>query len=660
MNIHRRLDDPSSDPDDFQTIEAQSDQTAPPQPSVEQGAPAAALSTFEAGVASSVVSSDATGMVASGGLAPETVTLAGSGLTFINTYDVSVGSDYHTAILYAEHELESHFTNAVTIRVNFGFQSLGSGIGAQNKFFNTTTVSYAQLSSALISHATSFDDIVAGNALPATAPSNGNSSSATTGFLIPAGLARVLGFEGPSSSLDDSVVLSTAITWNFDPNNRAAPGGRDAIGALEHEITEGGMGRIGGLGYQNNTWGPEDLFRFTASGVRDYTGGQDGVLTYFSPNGSPPDLSLPYHNSVDSSGNFDGFDPGDWDSTNDAFGGGGNGMVKALSATDLRLLDVLGWTEPDPQQPPNDSAVWLMSGLASGGSNTTQQLGPDWNPVLSGDFNGDGTSDVIWRNADSQTAIWFMNGRTASGALTTQQLTSDWHIEATGDFNGDGKTDILWRNSNTFHTAVWLMNGTTASGAETTQQLGPDWHVLGTGDFNGDGKADILWRNSNGQTAIWSSTGNGFDGAVTTQQLGSDWHVQAIGDFNGDGRSDLLWRNDNGQTALWSMNGTNASGALTTQQLGLDWHIIGTGDFNGDGRTDVLWRNDDGSLAIWMMNGTQASGALTQQQVGLDWRPVVTGDFNGDARSDILFRNDGIAGQFGAGWNSLTQHSDLI
>src|SRR5437764_13237274 len=44
---------------------------------------------------------------AGGAFAPETVTLAGSGLTFINTYDSSVSSAYRTAILFAEHELQS-------------------------------------------------------------------------------------------------------------------------------------------------------------------------------------------------------------------------------------------------------------------------------------------------------------------------------------------------------------------------------------------------------------------------------------------------------------------------------------------------------------------------------------------------------------------------
>jgi FG-GAP repeat len=34
-----------------------------------------------------------------------------------------------------------------------------------------------------------------------------------------------------------------------------------------------------------------------------------------------------------------------------------------------------------------------------------------------------------------------------------------WVVVGTGDFNGDGKSDILWRNSNG-DLGIWLMNGT--------------------------------------------------------------------------------------------------------------------------------------------------------------------------------------------------------
>jgi hypothetical protein len=34
----------------------------------------------------------------------------------------------------------------------------------------------------------------------------------------------------------------------------------------------------------------------------------------------------------------------------------------------------------------------------------------------------------------------------------------NWHIQGTGDFNGDGKTDILWR-ADDGSVGIWEMNG---------------------------------------------------------------------------------------------------------------------------------------------------------------------------------------------------------
>ncbi len=277
---------------------------------------------------------------------PETVTLSGSQLVFVNTYSASVTDAYRTAILYAEHELQSHFSNNVTIRVSFGFANLGSNFLAQNSFHNTVQASYANLRSALAAHATTADDTAAVNSLPTTDPSGG------TGYLVAGGMARLLGLPGAGSNAgnDLDLVLGSAFTWNFDPNNRAAPNGYDAIGAIEHEISEGGFGRVGGLGYQNHNWGPMDLFRYSSPGQRDYTGGRDGLTTYFSVNGS--NLLTRFHNSVNTSGVFDGQDPADWDIGGDSFGFGGKGVVGVLSSVDLRVLDILGWTPTGSTPPP--------------------------------------------------------------------------------------------------------------------------------------------------------------------------------------------------------------------------------------------------------------------------------------------------------------------
>jgi hypothetical protein len=59
------------------------------------------------------------------------------------------------------------------------------------------------------------------------------------------------------------------------------------------------MGRIGSLGL-NGVFAPMDLFRFTAAGQRDFTGGQDGLATFFSTDGTNVATGLQFHNSINS------------------------------------------------------------------------------------------------------------------------------------------------------------------------------------------------------------------------------------------------------------------------------------------------------------------------------------------------------------------------
>jgi hypothetical protein len=287
-----------------------------------------------------------------------------------------------------------------------------------------------------------------------------------------------------------------------------------------------------------------------------------------------------------------------------------------------------------------------------------------------GDYNGDGKSDMLvygsndgnWRlgTSDGTNLTW----STVSNTGNFGNLMDGGHRIFTGDFTGDGKSDVLFYYSGDGHWWLGTSSGTaltwTLAAGTTFGNLLDGTHAIYTGDYNGDGKLDLLvYNNSDGTFwfGISSGTAITWTQAAATSGYGNllgQGHRILTGDFNGDGKSDVLFYY-NGDSSWWM--GVSNGTALTWHQAGnsaaagnlVDWsYRMFSGDYDGDGKSDVAYYNSvDGSFWLGLSDGNQlawksgGTGAAMIGDLADPERLLFGGDYDGDGKADALSYSSG-------------------
>lgn len=215
------------------------------------------------------------------------------------------------------------------------------------------------------------------------------------------------------------------------------------------------------------------------------------------------------------------------------------------------------------------SSVWITNSSANGFErsattpwHTKTDMSQQGRNVRSGDFNGDGLSDIVtfW---GSEAYVSISKG---SGFDYTWQpwktglvySTSAQKLVQVGDFNGDGKTDVIGRNPGTGELNVWISTGAGFCSPDHVWGTGfNDSEINYLGDYNGDGKTDVLSLSANNNGTVESglnvylSNGKGFISNSNNALDHKKWSVNAsssygtpsqiiIGDITGDGSTDLI------------------------------------------------------------------------------------------------------------------------
>ncbi|NQT07427.1 MAG: VCBS repeat-containing protein, partial [Candidatus Omnitrophica bacterium] len=307
---------------------------------------------------------------------------------------------------------------------------------------------------------------------------------------------------------------------------------------------------------------------------------------------------------------------------------------------------------------------------------------------FSGDFNGDGMTDIGY--VDTNTGTWNVC-LSEGGSFGVPQTwlrdfgTPSTNVVLTGDFNGDGFTDIACVDPWYQHDGSGIFKIKFSTGSSFDDIYSDEVHspytkqVLSgfvdnanqsampfTGDFNGDGLTDVgcyinvtynATHNEGGYKYVSFAKKDPQGGIYFTEfkELIQNFRdcIPIAADFNGDGYTDFCARQD-GDGGTWTVIFNNGSD-LTTDTTEISDFATGEdtiiGDFNYDGITDLgYFDKDQGKIyyrsfkveSFGQTNVLYFDGLETNTEDDEDLI-AMAGDYNGDSILDAAtFNKEGL------------------
>jgi hypothetical protein len=281
--------------------------------------------------------------------------------------------------------------------------------------------------------------------------------------------------------------------------------------------------------------------------------------------------------------------------------------------------------------------------------------------IASGDFNGDGRTDLAVTNAASNVVSVFLGGGDGTFEPHGTYATGTTPVAiVAGDFAGDGPTDLAVANQGSNDVSVLLGNGDGTFQSQVRYAVGSGPSALVAGNLRGDGRIDLAVANEgSSDVSVLPGKGDGTFQSQVRYAVGTAPDGLATGDFTGDGRTDLAVANSlsDDVSVLLASGGTFAP--QVTYAVGSVPRALVSGDFNGDGRDDLAVANaGSNDVSVLLANGAGGFAPQVRYTELLDLfsnsisplensaaepepYDIVAGDFSGDGTIDLAVTNAG-------------------
>ncbi|GAB2607537.1 FG-GAP-like repeat-containing protein [Pseudactinotalea suaedae] len=335
-----------------------------------------------------------------------------------------------------------------------------------------------------------------------------------------------------------------------------------------------------------------------------------------------------------------------------------------------------------------DRGTWTVKTTGSGWSS--------WRTVSPGDFDGNGTSDLMLVGSDGR--LWFYPGTSSGTFGARQQVGVGWQIFTfvlgAADWDSDGNPDLIAKRPDG---SLWLYRGNGRGGFKGSIKIGVGWNAMsglsvsddfvngrpalltqdkagnlyaypadgagrftsrvltsrtwsstqqtvGVPDATGDKVGDLVSVDAAGR--LWLYPGNGRGGLETLKRVpfGTGWGSMRVLALGGRGGEDLALAAVRGDARLLRYGYTHTRTAYvsladTGLRVGAGARVVAPGDWTGDGRADLMVITSGGALLLHRGTGA-GKFAVTGSQIGVGWGGMVTvvgaGNWRGDGRPGLV------------------------